>query len=361
MRPEGTTPSDSSPVTLPPTCRIVSSHDTAEWDSVLRAISPETQFLCRDWPLILRKTYGYETFLAVAKQGEEIIGVLPYTVVKSFITGTRAVSLPFFDICRSYHSEASTVALLYETIVSQGRKEGWDYFELRGDIEHLPIETPSLSFYNHVVDLSVGPKAAFANLASSARRAIRKAEKDGVEIEKSQDLEAMRHFYRLQCITRRRHGLPPQPFSFFKTIHGELIAKGKGLIILAKVDGHPVAASVYLEQGSTVHYKYGASDLSFQNSRCNNLVMWTAIEHYASLGFYNLDLGRNSLNAQGLRKYKQSWGSKESLTHYHRVNLKSGDTMQMSDDVYGWHNKIFGVLPITLTKLAGTLLYKHIA
>lgn len=342
-------------------CKILSKSDAAAWNQAIQTVDKASRFLCDEWTSLLQKTYGYEPKLIVLKVDDKIQAALPYVIVRSTFTGTRAVSLPFFDICRAYATDESLILKLYAAFKSEGKKEGWDYLELRGDIRKLKISEPSLSFYNHVVDLSGGPDAVFSRFASSTRRAIRKSEKSNVRIEQAYSLDALKGFYRLQCITRKRHGLPPQPFKFFENILEQFVKPGRGSIFTAYVDNEPAASSIYLEQGSTVHYKYGASDPTFQTSRCNNSVMWAAMKHYSERGFNVMDLGRNSLENQGLRKYKNTWGPSERITYYHRYNLKTDTIMKMSDDVYGWHNKIFANLPLSLTRLAGKILYRHIA
>ncbi|MBD5781068.1 GNAT family N-acetyltransferase [Pelagicoccus sp. NFK12] len=342
-------------------CRVIRPADTALWEEAIHAVDEASRFLCVEWTQLLQKTYGYEPQLLALRAAQKIQAVLPYLVVRSPFTGTRAVSMPFFDICRAYATDESLIPQLYEAFKAEGRAQGWDYIELRGDIRKLDISEPSLSFYNHVVDLTGGPDAVFERFASSTRRAVRKAEKSGVRIEHSDTLAALKGFYRLQCITRKRHGLPPQPFSFFQNILSQLIQPGKGTIISAYVDDQLAAASIYLEQGRLVHYKYGASDPDYQSSRCNNSVMWAAMKHYANKGFHAMDLGRNSLDNASLRKYKNTYGPEERITYYHRYDLKNDKIMKMSDDVYGWHNKVFSRLPIFLTRLAGKILYRHIA
>ena len=47
---------------------------------------------------------------------------------------------------------------------------------------------------------------------------VRKAEKEGVCAEVSTSAEAIEVYYGLHCETRRKHGVPPQPFSFFQNI-----------------------------------------------------------------------------------------------------------------------------------------------
>lgn len=342
-------------------CRVISQADASLWAEAIDSVDASSRFLCQGWQNLLERTYGYQQRLVVLKRGTKVAAVMPFMIVKSILTGIRAISLPFFDICRSYAPEESDVHLLYDTLKSEGKAQGWDYLELRGDIRKLNIATPSLSFYHHVVDLSGGPEAIFANFASSTRRAIRRAEKSGVKIEFSNSSQSLKGFYHLQSLTRRRHGLPPQPYAFFENLRQAFLVPGKGTIVSAHIGRELAASGIYLEQGNSVHYKYGASDTRFQKARCNNYVMWQAMKHYSERGTKNMDLGRNSLTNTGLRKYKNTWGPKERLTFYHRYCLKTGETTKMTDDVYGWHNKIFANLPISLTRLAGNLLYKHIA
>ncbi len=342
-------------------CQVIRQNNSELWSQAIDALTPEERFLCSDWPSLLKKTYGYEPLLVIAQQGDKVAGVMPLCEVNSPLTGKRGVSLPFFDIVRSHIVGDETIQSMYDQLVSFGKKQKWDYLELRGDFRKLNIEDPSLSFYNHVVDLTGGSEAVFSNLASSTRRAVRKAEKVGVKVEFSNTMEALKGFYDLQFITRKRHGLPPQPFRFFRNLREALIVPGKGVIISAYHNDQLAASGIYLEQGSLCHYKYGASDTRFQVARCNNYVMWSAMKHFAERGFKAMDLGRNSLENESLRKYKQTYGPSERLTYYHRYDLKNDKISKMTDDVYGWHNKIFAILPRSLSQLAGSLLYKHIA
>ena len=44
---------------------------------------------------------------------------------------------------------------------------------------------------------------------------IKKALKEGVEVQLHNSFESVKSFFKLNCMTRKRHGLPPQPFKFF--------------------------------------------------------------------------------------------------------------------------------------------------
>ena len=87
----------------------------------------------------------------------------------------------------------------------------------------------------------------------------------------------MDQFVALHGMTRRRHGLPPQPASFFRNIERELIATGAGFVVTAETGGRAAAAAVFLHSGTAGIYKFSASDRSCWELRPNNLVVWEGI------------------------------------------------------------------------------------
>jgi lipid II:glycine glycyltransferase (peptidoglycan interpeptide bridge formation enzyme) len=131
--------------------------------------------------------------------------------------------------------------------------------------------------------------------------------------------------------------------------------------VLARQAGQPVAGAVFLHFGRHAIYKFGASDEAHQQLRANNLVMWRAILHYASEGFSDLDFGRTSLGNDGLRKFKLGWGAGEEQVAYTRYDLRHSAYVTARDAAHGWHNRLFRALPPPLSRLAGALLYRHIA
>jgi lipid II:glycine glycyltransferase (peptidoglycan interpeptide bridge formation enzyme) len=211
------------------------------------------------------------------------------------------------------------------------------------------------------LDLTGGESAVFNRFESSTRRAIRRGEQGDLNIEFSRDIEPVRAFYRLMCVTRRRHGVPPQPFSFFACIQRHVLAKDQGWIVLARHNGIPVAGAVYLHFGNTVTYKYGASDENFQHLRANNAVMWEAIKRHVADGFTTLDFGRTAVDNEGLRKFKLGWGTIEHPIDYVRQDLCTDRYATAKPSSSGRLARVFQSLPDPIFRLVGEILYKHVA
>ena len=89
--------------------------------------------------------------------------------------------------------------------------------------------------------------------------------------------------------------------------------------------------------------------------------MWSAIKSFAQNGCQELDFGRTSLDNKGLRRFKLGWGAAEQTLPYIRRNIQTQTIEIQSDQTQGWHNRIFKILPTPLSRLAGQLLYKHVA
>jgi lipid II:glycine glycyltransferase (peptidoglycan interpeptide bridge formation enzyme) len=207
--------------------------------------------------------------------------------------------------------------------------------------------------------LSPGEARLWERLESSGRQAIRKAGKNGVKVEISHSPEAMEAFFLLQCKTRKKHGLPPQPATFFSNIHQHIVAQDMGMVALARHEGIPIAGAVYFHLGGQAIYKYGASDERFQHLRGSNLVMWEAIKWYLQKGMKQLNLGRTSLTNEGLRRFKLGWGAAEKKIDYFKYDFQKQGFVGDDDRASGWHNRIFRSSPVFMSRMAGNLLYRH--
>lgn len=330
------------------------------WDSLLTSRPDFSFFHGTAWAKVLTETYGFAPHYFFTGNTATPETLLPLMEVNSWLTGRRGIALPFTDECEPLGADQNSITGIFQEVIAFGQSRGWKYIELRGGRKLLGGEVPaSLSFYGHSLDLAAKSEEQFEKFDSSVRRAIRKAEKDGVTVEVLQSLEAMKIFYALQCQTRKRHGLPPPPFRFFVNIHKHILSENSGMVAVASHRGRKIAASVFFYLGGRAIYKYGASDLTMQHLRGNNLVMWLAMKWLAQNGAKTLHLGRTSLANEGLRRFKLQLGAHEEMIEYAKFDLRQKQFVTEKDGVSGWHNAVFRTLPVSLSRAAGQLLYQH--
>lgn len=341
--------------------RRVNPADDPSWDARLASFPDASFFHCRAWSRVLVDTYGFAPCYFTIAERERLRALLPMIEVDSWLTGRRGVGLPFTDESPPLCPDAQSHELLHTAAMAHARERKWKSVEFRGARALFGGAPASTSFYGHVLDLRADEAKLFSGLESSVRRAIRKAEQGALTLTVSSDLDAVKTFYGLMCKTRQRHGLPAQPFRFFENIQRHVLATGQGHVVLAHQGTTPVAGAVYFHFNRGVTYKFGASDESLQHLRANNLVMWHAIKWHAERGFTHLDFGRTSLPNAGLRKFKLGWGTAERTVEYVKYDLKAGQFVTTKDAAEGSHNHLFRRMPIFLSRIAGALLYPHIA
>jgi hypothetical protein len=325
-----------------------------DWDATLARRPDFSFFHGSAWTRVLAETYGF----APVWQAEGT-ALLPLMEVDSWLTGRRGIALPFTDDCAPLCESGAQFKVLYQKALAWGRDRGWKSIELRGGREHLPEAPASVAYYGHHLDLTLGATKLFEKMEGSARQAVRKAEREGVTVEVVQNERAVRDFYRLQCLTRKRHGLPPQPLRFFLNIGRRIVSQKQGMVVLASCGGSRIAGAVFFFLNGRAIYKYGASDERWQQWRPNNLVMWEGIRWLAGQGSTRLHLGKTSLQHDGLRRFKLSLGAVEQRIEYVKYDLRRNRFEVEPDSVAGWHNAVFHRLPVWLSRGAGQLLYKH--
>jgi hypothetical protein len=340
---------------------IVNPLEIPHWDDLIRNHPEGTIFHSAAWARVLHETYGYAPVYFASFENGALTTLFPCMDIRSWLTGRRGVSLPFTDYCRVILPDAVSFHEAFASVVQHGAKAGWRTIEMRSDAA-IPVDVPaSSSYYGHILDLSKGEQALQAGLRVSTRRNVKKAAKEGVSVTLESSLDSVRHFYRLNCLTRKLHGLPPQPFRFFETLHRHILAQGLGTIALASYRGQSIAGAVFLQFGDRAVYKYGASDRAYQHLRANNLIMWEAIRYYVQQGSRWFCFGRTEPENDGLLQFKRGWGAREEMLTYHKYDFSRASFLSRTQTTDGGlGKKVFEAMPLPLLRLAGELLYRHV-
>ncbi len=329
------------------------------WDDVIKTHPESASFHSSAWAKVLHGSYGHIPHYYTYTYGSELAAVLPLMEVRSTITGRRGVCLPFTDACGPlYFNGHSCAAEIVNHVKELAEERNWKHFELRTSEGNT--DARAVTFHRHTLDLTPVPEELLKACAGSVRRAIHKAEREGLTARASTDLMAVTEFYRLHALTRRRHGVPPQPFSFFRNIHEHLISRGKGFVVLVHAQAIPVAGAVFLHGQKNAVYKFGASDARHLELRGNNLAMWEGIQALKKAGVRTLDFGRTSCGNEGLNRFKRSWGACEQELRYSKFDVAEQKWVESRDQSTGMHNTLFRHLPLSLNRFSGAFLYPHL-
>lgn len=340
------------------TVTIVNPLKIPKWNQLLHSSGQGTVFHTSNWARVLADSYGYHPAYVMLTQQGAFSGCLPVMEVNSVLTGKRGVCLCFSDICGAVAQGVDDFQLLLESVLALGKISNWRYAEFRGE-QFLAEQIPDEAYAYHELEITDLDKM-HSRLRKGTSSSIRKAEREGVQITVSQSFDDLREFYRLHCLTRRRHGIPPQPPSFFYRLHQHLIAEGLGFTVLAHHKENVVAGLICLHFGDNAVWKYGASDDSFKHLNANNLVLWETIKTCTARGFRSLSLGRTDLDNEGLISFKNGWGGLMTSLNYYRYDFASNRFISSRKKRSGSYRRFLRYLPMDMLKLVGRLAYRHV-
>jgi CelD/BcsL family acetyltransferase involved in cellulose biosynthesis len=317
------------------------------------------------WLSALRQTYGYEPCVVTTSAGTTLENGIVACRVKGW-TSQRLVSLPFSDHCEPLVGKPEELEAMIGHLAAQARSGGWASIELRTRAtDGPPVDRAAhgsgldraAEYCLHTLDLEGKPTEIFRRFhPSNTQRVIRRAEREGLTYEAGASDQLLASFYRLLRMTRRRHGLPPQPFAWFRNL---VASCSSGLTIhVASRNGQPIASILTLSFKRTMFYKYGASDAAHHHLGGMPFLFWRVIQGACARGMATLDLGRSDLDQPGLIAFKDHLGASRSALTYYRY-----PTGRREFRSHGWIARLarrtFAHLPDAALDLAGRVLYKR--
>jgi hypothetical protein len=193
----------------------------------------------------------------------------------------------------------------------------------------------------HVLDLRPGVDEIWKTMKSEARRAVRKAERTGVEVESASGRRLVGDFYRLLELSVERWAAQQHeplalarwrarrrdPLEKFEQMADSL---GDGMRIwVARLNGAPVASTVVLS-GANVNDTRGAMDKErIGNSCANDLIEWLTIKEACEAGCHQLHLGESG-TSRNLARFKEKWGAQPvdyNEYRFERLPLSRADSL----------------------------------
>jgi peptidoglycan pentaglycine glycine transferase (the first glycine) len=113
----------------------------------------------------------------------------------------------------------------------------------------------------YLVDLAGGPEAVLARVKESTRRAIRRCERAGVEVEAAGDPDAALRFYPLLQESGRRNGFIPREATYYGDLVETVSRSCPVAVLLARLEGELVAGMIAVACGPRLIYLYGGNRL----------------------------------------------------------------------------------------------------
>lgn len=287
------------------------------WMDFIASHPQATIFHHPAWINLITESYGFTSFIfAVINQQGDIEAGIPLIEVKGILNKKSWISLPYTDHCAPLYKDMASLQFLTSSLVDTSEENTIKKMELRWAYPDHPKIKSYSEFVLTRLNLEPDQQQIAKHIKPKHFRQIKVAYQRGVRIEWGRDREHICTFYDLHLQTRRRLGVPVQPWSFFRRLGDSIIKSGYGFVLLAYKGQMCVAAAVFLHWNKTLIYKYSASNEESRYLLAMDPILWTAISWGCQENFFWMDMGRTDLDNQGLRNFKRRWGAEEYPLFY---------------------------------------------
>ncbi len=291
--------------------RVVQVTDRAQWDTALAALPLAHVLQTWDWG-DFKSRWGWEPIrLLFERDGQPLAAaqILCRRLSHIPLSVTYVPKGPALD-----YSDVSLLAHVLSTLEAQARDRRSLFVKIDADVrlgvgpENLPPvpeaaavlkmlarrgwrpSAEQIQFKNTVVvDLRPDEDTLLARMKAKTRYNVRLAGRRGVQI-RSGDEADLKTFYSLYRETARRDGFLIRPPAYYLDLWTQFLRAGRARLLLAEVEGAPIAGLMLFLFGQTAWYMYGASSSQYRNLMPNHLLQWEAIRLARRLGCTQYDM-----------------------------------------------------------------------
>jgi len=336
---------------------INGENDEKLWDEYVLKSDYSSFYHQIGWKKVVEKTYSHKPIYMIAKEGEEIKGVLPLFLMKGRIFGKKLVSVPFGPyggVCADNNKATEMLIDEAKKIVDE---EDLDYLELRNFVKcDINGFATNDSYVTFIINLDANPQTVWEKIKRDKRRNVEKAKNAGLKMDWNTTVD---DFYKVHARTMRDLGTPTHGLEFFKNCLNEF--QNNAEVLTIEYEGKPICCQLLFFYKETVIAVWGSSLDMYKAYHPDQLSNWEVIKYGCEKGFRYFDFGR-CLRNTGVYSYKERWSGypKQLYYQYYLNNVgKMPDTSQLNPDREKF-SKVWKKLPVEIANKLGPMLRSKI-
>ncbi len=331
--------------------------DRPLWDNYVRDEALASIFHLSGWKALMARTFGHRSQYLLAKEGEEVLGILPLLHVKSWLTGHFFTSLPGGMCAR----DPEVAAALLQRAKVLVRNAGASYLILRDGQRRweLPDLVTDESHCLLVTKLSGNEEQVWRGIKKRARQLTNQAKEAGLQVVNG--TRSFEQIYPVYSRTMRDRGTPTLGLRFFR----EILTEFPGLFefLAVRHEGRFLGGGFVTPWKDRVSCTWGGMLRQYYHLRPNHILFWETIKYGIDRGAQWLDFGRSRYDS-GTFVFKQAWGSDprplyqqyylNGITHPPAVGAGLQD-----EPKYRFFVRLWRGLPLPVTEVLGPRLRKR--
>jgi FemAB-related protein (PEP-CTERM system-associated) len=306
------------------------------------------------WNDMIEKAFGHKGYYLVARENDQICGVLPLTHVRSRLFGNRMISQPFSDYGGALVVHPGALDALYHRaveIAGQNRCESVEFRNTAALPYELHMRTDKISM---CLALAQDPQEVWKGLRHKTRNRVSKAQREGLVVT-SGGQELLDEFYQVWTVRMHELGTPCYPRKLFSSIMETFPNMAR--IFLAKLNGTTTAVLFAYTFKSWVQCSWGAALRDYDEMGPNYILNWGAIEYYCGQGMKWFDFGRSTVGS-GQHTFKERWGASPIDLHW-QYWTPPGQQLRLAnpdDERYRGKVEMWKKLPLWVSRVIGPVI-----
>ncbi len=290
------------------TVRVTVPSDADKWDAYLGRHSDLPPLGDYAWGEIMSKVFQSDLIRLIAEDENQNIRAV--SAVYPTQGNSRRAVLYSLDRCFIADSETAEAALI---AALRGIGETFKAEGVYISTMKAPFAGPNEEATRQAIVLPIASDEdkAWNALRAKTRNMIRKAEKQGIEIDAG--LNHLRPFYDIYAERMLDLGVPIYGYGLFEAIAAVFSSQVE--LLVARLDGKIIGGLFLLCGTQTATYPFQATAKPYLGSAATQLLIWQAARACAKRGLSRLDMGISS-SGSPVHKSKTNFGGRPEDVHH---------------------------------------------
>lgn len=348
----------------------IEKENMPQWDAFVKG--HPYGWICHlsGWKEVIEKSFKHIKghFLAIRDENSRTItGGIPVYVVKSWLTGNRLVSIPFAQLCDPLISTQQDMDMLLGPLVDIYQQNRCNYIEIRSTFSDIctgiTVLKRSASYKHHYLLLNRDPEELKKSFhAKSIRPRISKAIKNQLALAVASSEYDLCQFYKLLFYSRKRLGLPPIPYHFFKALWETFGNTRKLSVLLAMYKTRPIAGTLIFKFNNKMSSEFIADDTAYRHLYPVHFLDWESIKLASAEGCGLFSFGRTNIDNKSLTTFKNSWGTVSTDLNTYYYPCEAAEKAGARDLSWGYKliKKSSLYAPESIFRAIGNFCYRHL-
>jgi FemAB-related protein (PEP-CTERM system-associated) len=306
--------------------------------------------------------FGLKTYYLALIRESQVVGTCPLVRMKGWWGegGIYLISTPFMTNSGILARDPEGEVALLEAASELAKASGAKYVEFR---QVRPL-AGKLGINGEHVDMVLELPSRIESLKkqlSPRLRQVRRAEREGVVVEKGRGEGLIRDFYRPFAVRMQELGFPVYPLRFFTEM--ARVFPEEAFWLTAYHQGRALGGMVCFQHRAAFYIPYVASTYEDRSLNSIQLLYWRAIEEAYARGVSRLHLGRSQWGS-GTFAFKKQWGAAPVPLTYQYILSPDRDQVPSLNSlgesrIIQWGMKLWQRLPLSWTRVLGPVLVRR--